>query len=175
MAKYKVLKPFTGTISPSVDDVVELDEATATDLTNAGYVANFYGDEKLAGVSIKVDTSSENGEKKLTGISYEALEKLWKTNSRMGRKGDIYISSYLNLGELESGNYDLKLIGVDSGKCFVEVYEGYTFRAISGVELTDGGMYLLFAFRNRTVDEAMFAGIYTKQTEVTLTKPELPE
>lgn len=40
MAKYKVLKPFTGTFSPSVDDVVELDEATATDLTNAGYVAN---------------------------------------------------------------------------------------------------------------------------------------
>lgn len=170
MAKYKVLKPFTGTFSPSVDDVVELDEATATDLTNAGYVANFYGDEKLAGASIKVDLLSENGEKKLTGISYGALEKLWKTNLRMGRKGDIYISSYLNLGELGSGNYDLKLIGVDNGKCFVEVYGGYTFSAISGVKLTDGGMYLLFDFGDRTADEATLSGIYTKQTEVTLIK-----
>ena len=172
MAKYKVLKPFTGTFSPSVDDVVELDKATATDLTNAGYVANFYGDEKLAGASIKVDTSSENGEKKLTGISYGALEKLWRTNLRTGSKGDIYICSYLDLGEfdLESGNYDLKLIGVDNGKCFVEVYGGYTFSAFSGVKLTDGGMYLLFDFGDRVRDEATLSGIYTTQTEVTLTK-----
>jgi len=124
----------------------------------------------LAGASIKVDISSENGEKKLTGISYGALEKLWKTNSRMGRKGDIYISSYLNLGEFGNGNYDLKLIGVDNGKCFVEVYEGYAFSAISGVKLADGGMYLLFDFGDRVADEATLSGIYTKQTEVTLTK-----
>ena len=72
--------------------------------------------------------------------------------------------------DLESGNYDLKLIGVDNGKCFVEVYDGYTFSAFDGVKLTDGGMYLLFDFGDRSVDEATLSGIYKKQTEVTLTK-----